>query len=141
MHTMIGLAPKAFDFLGKFSSEVSKTVRTHEVSQAVQSGKVPMQYVPVQPQPQPHYAPPFQPQYPQAQFQPPMPTQQPYVPPPAPFVQPPQARPAPRPPVTVQAPPPAPSAPVVIDAHAENVMPPPPVSSESEEESMKSLFS
>jgi hypothetical protein len=76
-HTLIGLAPKAFGFLEKFSEQVNKTVRTHEVSQAVQSGRMPTQFVPQQsfvPQPA------FVPQQPQFMAQPPPAT----MPPPAP---------------------------------------------------------
>jgi hypothetical protein len=39
VHTMMGLAPKAFEFLGKFSSEAAKTIRSHDAAQAVQSGR------------------------------------------------------------------------------------------------------
>jgi hypothetical protein len=66
MHTLIGVAPKAFSFLEKISGEVAKTTRAHEVSQAIQSGRMPLQYGPPQYQ-QPQYQPPPQQQFAQQQ--------------------------------------------------------------------------
>lgn len=157
VHTMMGLAPKAFEFLGKFSSEAAKTIRSHDAAQAVQSGRMPVQYIPMQQQPQyqpPPVWPPPQPQ-PQQQFQPqPLPPPQQhlqspagpsYVPPPVQRAAPPPAPPpAPPAPAAAAPAPPAPSAPTFTQPAAS--APPPPVNlngaapSAQTEEGIKSLF-
>jgi hypothetical protein len=84
-HTLIGLAPKAFGFLEKFSQEVNKTVRTHDVTQAMTNGRMPSQYMPMQYQPPPQMPP--QPAFvapPQIQQPVVMQQQPPQPPPPAP---------------------------------------------------------
>lgn len=45
--TLLGNAPKVFGFAERFTSEAAKTVRAHELSKAVQTGRLPPQYVPV----------------------------------------------------------------------------------------------
>lgn len=147
MHTIVGLAPKAFSFLEKFSTEAAKTIRSHDAAQAVQSGRLPVQYMPMQPQPQyppqQQYQPPLawpQPQ-PQPQFQPP----QPQVQAPAPSYVPPPVQ---RPPAPVVAAPPAPppQAPVaaaVTAAASTAIAPPSPFvpAATTTDDGIKSLFS
>lgn len=87
VHTIMGNLPKAFSFMEKFAKEASLVARTHAVTEAVQSGKMPVQYIPQQPQYQP---PPQVYQPPPQAYQPPLPP-----PPPPMAVQPqPQAQPA-----------------------------------------------
>ena len=112
MHTLIGVAPKAFSFLEKISGEVAKTTRAHDVSQAIQSGRMPMHYAPVQPQPQ--------------QWQPPP---QQFVPQPPAYIPPQQPAAQPRP--VVVEPIPSPTNGTVSAPEAED----------DEDESVKSLFS
>jgi len=56
IHTIVGAAPKVFGFLEKFTKEAASVAKTHAVAEAVQSGKMPIQYIPQQyqqPQAQP----------------------------------------------------------------------------------------
>jgi hypothetical protein len=162
LHTLVGVAPKAFSFLEKFSTEAAKTIRSHDVAQAVQSGRMPVQYVPVQQQPAPGYIPPQayapnpygypQPQYqpPQQQFQPPQQQQQfqppPQQPRPAPAPAAPQQQQPPRPaPAPAPAPPPAAAQPApqptAAPTPAANGVTSPSAPAPVVDEGIKSLFS